>query len=120
MNAEIISRPDVELLVNKFYEKVQADPVLAPHFKHLNWEKHLPIMYSFWSSLLLGDQTYRGNPFQPHLALKIDASHFQQWLHLFISTVQENFTGEKAEEAISRAQSIAGVWQHKMGVASKA
>lgn len=26
----------------------------------------LPIMYNFWSSMLLGDQSYRGHPFKKH------------------------------------------------------
>ena len=121
MKSDLTNREQIEILVRKFYEKVQVDKELAPLFMHVNWEKHLPIMYNFWSSLLLvGDQTYRGNPFQPHTALPIKGIHFQSWLSLFLATVTENFEGPKADEAIARAQAIAGVWQHKMGIASPA
>jgi hemoglobin len=113
---DIVQREDVKVLVDRFYDKVKADPLLAPVFRHLNWPHHLPIMYDFWSSMLLGDQTYRGNPLQKHLPLQIDKSHFSQWLALFKETVDENFAGEKAEEVKMRAQSIAGIFQLKMGL----
>jgi hemoglobin len=113
---DILQREDVKVLVDKFYEKVNADALLGPVFAHVDWPKHLPIMYDFWSSMLLGDQTYRGNPLQKHLPLKIDKAHFSQWLILFTETVNENFSGGKAEEVKMRAQSIAGVFQHRMGL----
>jgi hemoglobin len=113
---DIANREDVVLFVNSFYEKVKTDELLAPKFEHLDWPKHLPIMYNFWSSMLLGDQSYQGNPFQKHVALSIEAIHFDRWLKLFTQTIDEHFAGAKAEETKSRAQSIAGVWQHKMGL----
>ena len=120
MKQDISTRSQVELLVNKFYEKVRADEVLAPLFSHVDWVSHLPVMYNFWGSLLLGEQNYKGNPFQPHAALPLQEKHFSRWLLLFTATVEENFEGEKALEAVQRARAIAGVWQHKMGIASHA
>lgn len=114
---ELKTREEIETMVNKFYEKVKQDLLLAPVFAHLDWPKHLPIMYNFWSSMLLGDQSYQGNPFQKHIGLPIEARHFDQWLKLFIETVNENFAGAKAEEVKQRAQSIAGIFQHKLGIA---
>lgn len=113
---DILARKDIVTLVNAFYDKVIADPLLGPVFAHVDWPHHLPIMYDFWSSMLLGDQTYKGNPLQKHLPLPIDASHFSQWLALFTITVDENFNGEKADEAKLRAQSIAKVFQFRMGL----
>jgi hemoglobin len=113
---DILQREDIKRLVDTFYDKVKADPLLAPVFGHVDWPHHLPIMYNFWSSMLLGDQTYRGNPLEKHLHLDIKKNHFEQWLVLFRQTVEENFSGEKAEEVKMRAQSIAGVFQHKMGL----
>ena len=116
MQNDITTREDVQILVDRFYEKVQTDPLLAPVFSHVNWPHHLPIMYNFWSSMLLGDQSYRGNPFAKHLPLPIQPAHFNQWLKLFRETVNENFSGEKAEEVKMRAESIAGVFQARMGL----
>ena len=116
MLKDIESREDVKTLVNQFYNKVKTDELLAPVFNHVDWPHHLPIMYDFWSSILLGDQTYRGNPMKKHFPLPIQQEHFTQWLALFTQTVAENFSGEKAEEAKSRAHSIAGIFQLKMGL----
>ena len=116
MKTEITTREDIKVLVDKFYDKVQKDPLLAPVFSHVNWPHHLPIMYNFWSSMLLGDQSYRGNPLQKHLPLAIQGEHFDQWLKLFGETVNENFLGDKAEEVKMRAHSIAGIFQMRLGI----
>jgi hemoglobin len=116
---DIITREDVKTLVNGFYDKVKTDELIGPVFSHVDWPNHLPVMYDFWASILLGDQSYRGNPFQKHLPLPLERRHFDRWLKLFTETVHENFTGEKAKEALDRAQSIAGIFQHRMGLTSK-
>ena len=111
---DINNREDIIALVNLFYEKVKKDDLLASFFAHVNWPKHLPTMYDFWASMLLGERTYMGAPFQKHISLGIESEHFDRWLFIFHQTVNENFKGEKAEEAKQRAASIAGVWQHKL------
>jgi hemoglobin len=113
---DITTREDIELLVNRFYACVQSDALLSPQFSHVDWPKHLPIMYNFWSSMILGEQSYQGNPFQKHINLAIGSEHFGQWLRLFVNTVDENFQGERAEEIKTRAQHIAQLFQHKMGL----
>ena len=116
MKQDINSREDIKTLVDRFYDKVKADELIGPVFGHVDWPHHLPVMYNFWSSMLLGDQTYRGNPFQKHLPLPIQAPHFERWLQLFRQTVDENFAGEKATEVKSRAEAIAGIFQLRMGL----
>jgi hemoglobin len=113
---EIQSKQDIIKLVDRFYQKVNSDSLLAPVFAHLDWPKHLPTMYNFWSSMMFGDQSYQGNPFQKHIALPIEGKHFEQWLKLFIETIDENFAGDKALEIKQRAQSIAQVFQHKLNL----
>ena len=113
---DIATRADIELLVNEFYAKVLKDDLLAPVFQHIDLPHHLPVLYNFWSSVLLGDQSYKSNPFEKHINLPINAAHFDRWLSLFMSTLDEHFTGEKATEARQRALSIAGIFQHKLGL----
>ena len=113
---EIQSREEIKILVDRFYDKVKADPTISPIFNHVDWPHHLPIMYNFWASMLLGDRSYMGNPFQKHMPLPLKREHFQRWLELFTQTVDENFTGEKADEVKMRANSIAGVFQHRLGL----
>jgi hemoglobin len=115
---DIETRDDVIRLVDRFYEKVKADVLLSPVFAHVDWPAHLPTMYNFWSSLLFGDQSYTGNPFIRHKELSIDRTHFTRWLELFVETVDEEFGGERAAEVKQRAQSIADVFQHRLGLLS--
>ena len=77
----------------------------------VNWTEHLPVMYSFWGSLLLNEGTYAGNPMQKHIALSkltpLTSTEFAEWLRLFTQTVDELFTGPIADEAKTRAANIA-------------
>lgn len=104
------TREDVQLMVDTFYGKVKEDQLIGPIFNDVakvNWEEHMPKLYNFWSDLLLGEDTYRGRPFPPHMHLNLQGVHFERWLTLFIGTVDELFVGLKAEEAKSRALRIA-------------
>src|SRR5687768_8822570 len=102
--------------MDKFYENVKTDELIGPVFSHVEWPHYLHIRSDFWSSLLLGDQSYRENLFQKHLPLPVQPQHFQQWLKLFHQTVNENFEGKKAEEVKMRAETIAGIFQVRMGL----
>ncbi len=121
MKKEITDTENIQELVDKFYEKVNADNVLSPVFNQeakVNWEEHMPKMYKFWGSILLGTADYNGRPFPSHATLHIDVKHFERWLQLFMETVNENFEGEIAEMAKERAKNIAAVFQHKLGLLS--
>jgi hemoglobin len=72
MKYDIQNRADIELLVNTFYEKVRENKVLGYIFENvvqIDWENHLPRMYSFWASLLLSEHSFSGNPMQKHIEL---------------------------------------------------
>lgn len=114
--SDIICRDDINKLVSIFYSKVQQDELLAPIFIAVDWAHHTPLIIDFWSMILLGDKTYRGNPFSKHINLDIKKEHFTRWLWLFNQTVDENFLGEKCSEAKERANNIANIFQHKMGL----
>lgn len=115
----IVTREEVKLLVNSFYERVKHDPLLAPVFAHVYWPHHLPVMYNFWSSVLFGDMSYNGNPFSKHKELPIKREHFDRWLELFLETLNSEFSGPVAEEAKNRAKTIATMFQYKMGLLEK-
>ena len=114
---EIISITEIQQLVDAFYEKVRGDELLGSVFNRViedRWPEHLEKMYRFWQTVLLDEHTYYGSPFSPHARLPIDAEHFERWLHLFGETVNENFTGKKATEAIWRAEKMAKMFQFKI------
>ena len=121
MKSEITNRKDIELMVDTFYEKVRSNPVLGYIFDDvakINWKTHLPKMYSFWASILLGENRFSGNPMQKHIALskltEMTDKEFSEWLHLFTETVDELFLGEKANEAKLRAGNIARLMLHNI------
>lgn len=120
MKPDITTRDDIKYLIDTFYEKVKADPVIGYIFNdiaHVDWPKHLPVMYDFWEFLLLNGKNYTGNPIQKHFDLHdkhpLTAEHFDRWLVLFQATVDELFSGQTADEAKNRAAAIAGVWKPK-------
>lgn len=114
---DITTEDDIKLLVDSFYQKVNADHLLSPIFNdvaQVDWEEHLPTMYSFWSSLLFRSGKYRGYPWPKHAVLPVNAAHFARWLTLFKQTVDEHFAGPKAVEAKNLAASIADTFQNRM------
>src|SRR5690242_16044412 len=98
---DILNRNDIELLVNTFYERAQKDELLGPVFnsKISDWSKHLNIMYTFWETVVLDAYTYKGTPFAKHMDLPINKTHFDRWIQLFHSVVDELFAGENANNA---------------------
>jgi hemoglobin len=114
---DIATEAHVRLLVDAFYTKVNQNVLLAPVFNgfaHVDWARHLPVMYDFWSSILLSTARYHGRPFPKHVPLPIDATYFRQWLELFDATVDELFSGPKAEEAKVRALNIATMFEFRL------
>ncbi|WP_306644026.1 group III truncated hemoglobin [Sanyastnella coralliicola] len=117
MQGDIDTFEKVQLLVDSFYGKVRSDDLLGPIFENVvqgNWQPHLEKMYRFWQTILLFEHTYSGSPFPPHAKLPIDKSHFKRWLELFRATVKENFEGEKATEAVWRAEKMGEMFNYKL------
>ena len=113
---DIESEEDIKAFVDAFYGKVMQDPLLSGFFQHVNWEQHMPVMYNFWSSILLGSMKYSGLPFPKHQKFPLLPQHFDQWIQLFIKSIDEHFEGTKAEEAKSRANMISKTFQYKLGI----
>ncbi len=114
---QILTLADIKLLVDIFYERIRTDALLAPIFNERiqdNWPAHLEKMYRFWQTVLLEEHTYFGSPFAPHAKLPVDHEHFAAWLALFNKTVDELFTGLKAEEAKWRAAKMAELFEAKI------
>lgn len=110
MKVDIQSHQDVELLVDNFYSKARVDPLLGPVFNTIigdDWSQHLPLIYRFWSTVLFGEPGYSGNVIAQHIAIDkvmpLTEEHYQRWGELFYATVDEHFSGSKAEEAKKRA-----------------
>lgn len=111
---DIENSDDVKLLVDTFYEQVLVDETIGHFFTKIvpiNLETHMPIMYSFWENVLFYTGEYKRNPMVKHVDLNrkspLNQEHFDRWLSLWTNTVDELFSGEKAEEAKAKADQIA-------------
>lgn len=121
MGKDIAERKDIEQLVNCFYDKVKQDNVIGFIFNDVakvDWPHHLPIMYNFWEMVLFGKGPYKGDPMTKHIQLnqkvELEATHFDRWKQLFFETIDENFEGDKANEAKLRAGNIASLMLYKV------
>ena len=122
MKKQITSQEEIQLLVNTFYGRVRQNELIGPIFEERiqdNWQVHLEKMYRFWGSILLDENSYSGHPFAPHVKLPIQKEHFETWLKIFTSTVDELFEGEVAEEAKLRAKTIAHIFESKKAFLDK-
>ncbi|AMA49674.1 MULTISPECIES: group III truncated hemoglobin [Flavobacterium] len=119
---DIQNRSDIELLVNTFYEKVKVDTLIGPIFNGIikDWTPHLNKMYNFWETVLLKVHTYSGAPFPPHAKMPLEEIHFNRWIKLFNTTVDNLFTGKKADEIKWRASKMAELFQYKIEYFKKA
>lgn len=110
---DISNRQDIQLLVDTFYIRVKQDDVLGPIFsnlEHFNWDTHIPVMYNFWETVLLGAISYKGNPMRTHIDLnkkvRIDEVHFTRWREIFFATLDDLFEGEVTESAKHKVLSM--------------
>jgi hemoglobin len=108
----------VRRLVFAFYDRVRADPVLAPVFEAriADWEPHLERMCAFWSSVALMTGRYHGQPMRAHAPLPVSGAHFDRWLALFEATAGEVCPGPAARFFVAQARQIAASLE--LGVAA--
>ena len=114
VSGDIETRDDCERLVRAFYSRALTDPIIGFIFTdvaRLDLEAHVPEIASFWETILLGAQSYRGGAFRPHIELhmkvRLRAGHFDRWLVLWHETVDELFEGPRAELAKAHAVRVA-------------
>jgi hemoglobin len=118
---DIEERADCERLVRAFYGRALEDPLIGWLFTDiakLDLEAHVPVIASFWETILLGARSYGGGAFAPHAALHmrapLRAAHFERWLVLWRETVDELFAGERAELAKAHANRVAHAFHGRL------
>lgn len=121
MKPDLDSKENIAQMVDRFYDKVKSDAKIGYFFNEVmkvDWQKHLPKMYDFWESVVLGHATYSGNPMQVHGHIHeqspLSKEAFDQWVKLFHANLDENYEGKFTEIARQRALSIATVMQLKV------
>lgn len=125
MLANEITRENVKEMVMSFYRKVLKDDILAPFFiaklgddmTNEHWKPHLELLINFWSSMTIGDGSYRGNPFAPHMYLgDLKRETFEQWLKMFFETLDEIYESQIAEHFKERSRIIAGNFMRNLRI----
>lgn len=117
---DIQNKADIKYLVETFYSTALADPHIGPVFKDAGFvlESHIPVMVSFWETILFDVITYKGNPMLKHLALNLTVpllpEHFERWMAIWTTTVNSRYCGPLAEKAVIRARSIAQLMEYKI------
>lgn len=108
---DIETRQDLEKLLAEFYKIAPNDSEIGHHFDDLDLVSHLPVIVDFWEKVLFGKPVYFGNPLVAHQKLHekfpLKLEHFRRWVEIFSETIDENFSGEMAENAKLRAKMIA-------------
>jgi hemoglobin len=114
----------VQALVDAFYGQAKLDPVLGPVFNAFigdDWSAHLPVMYTFWDSVVFGLGGYKGQAVAKHVEIdrreRLDDAHFEHWIRLWEETVDRMYTGQNAELAKSKANMMLQLIRFKVGYA---
>jgi hemoglobin len=118
---DIETRADCERLVRTFYGRALTDPFIGFIFTDvakLDLEEHVPRITSFWETVLLGAQSYRGGAFGPHVDLhakvRLREGHFERWLQLWFGTVDDLFHGERANLAKVHALRVGHAFHQRL------
>jgi len=103
-------------LVERFYARVRAHPLLGPVFEQEirdQWPSHLAKLKDFWSSVSMNTGRYSGKPFPAHMKLTgITPAHFNIWLALFRLTLEDlSNNPETVDYFMERANRIARSFQ---------
>jgi hemoglobin len=109
----------IATLVDRFYDKVRADPSIGPIFNAAvhDWAEHKRLLTSFWCSVALRTASYRGNPMAVHRAQPaIRAEHFVRWLDLWRETTREVLDEASAAQMLDYAERIGRSLRMGMGL----
>jgi len=123
---DITTKEDIKFLIDHFYKKLLQDETIGFIFKEYmstKLEEHLPVMYQFWESVLLATPGYKGNPMVKHIELNrkiaLRAAHFDVWIQHWEATLDEHFSGDKAEEAKKKAIAMKELMLLKIQMSNK-
>jgi len=123
--ATTVNREHISTMVVKFYGKILKDETVGPFFiaklgddlESDYWKPHIDLLINFWSSMILQDESYYGNPMRPHFSIgELNHGTFKQWLKIFFETVDEIFIPKIGAEFKERSEIIAGNFMRNLGV----
>lgn len=118
---DINGRDEIWSLVEDFYTRAFADPLLGPIFvdvAKMDLAAHMPIMCDFWETVLFRTGSYRRNALGIHRELNektpLGPREFGRWLEIWVRTVDDRHTGPRAERAKLQAERVAGSMSRRL------
>ena len=121
MKRDIETKEDIEHIMRVFYSKMLQDDVVGYIFTDvakINLETHLPHITNFWNNALFHVGGYKNNVIQIHKDLHakepLTEQHFERWLHLLSTTIDELYQGGLCEKMKLVAKQIAIMIKIKM------
>jgi hemoglobin len=121
MKKDIETREELEEFLRAFYKKAFADKLIGHFFTEvvpLDLKTHIPIIASFWESVVFNTHGYRKNVMEVHKHIhhlsKIKKEYLDRWVKIFTETLDEEFEGYHTELMKQRAKSIATVMDIKL------
>lgn len=111
---DIETYDDIEAVIQAFYSRLLPDPIIGFFFTaiaRIDLPAHIPKIARFWEFQLFGTRNYRGNVYEVHRTLHLQAAltpdHFHRWVFMLRQSVDESFAGPHAELMKTRAALIA-------------
>ena len=117
---DISSREDISLLVHTFYEKIHADPFMAPVFQMPTeeFERHVQRTINFWENWLFQTGNYDGGMMwvhiQKHQEHPMTKKHFEHWLAWWFHSTHLLFEGPKATFVKEKALEIGNLMLNRL------
>ena len=114
---DLVDRADIDVLVRSFYRYAAMDELLGPIFASagVDWPSHIETLTDFWAWQLLGERGYDANPLRAHEPVHARTpfrqEHYDRWIELFHSTIDEHFVGTTADVAKTRGAKMISALQ---------
>ncbi|WP_018152763.1 group III truncated hemoglobin [Leeia oryzae] len=104
-----IGRPQIEAVIDRFYDAIRAHPTLATPFAIVDdWTQHKALLTHFWW-VSLGGERYMSYDYQvaaKHLHVGFTPELLEEWLTLFRNTIETHVEATYAALWIKRAELI--------------
>lgn len=118
---DLDNRTAIHDAVVAFYRGIVFDDVLAPVFNEVaevDWAEHIPRLIDYWCRVLLGEAGYQGALLNAHQHVHdiepLRPEHFDRWLLLWTTTLDEGWNGPKTDAAKAHAFRIGAVLHRRL------
>ena len=111
---QIGGQPSVEKMVTAFYQRVLADPLLAPYFSGVEIEKLKSMQVAFFTIALGGDEPEKMPSLrESHAGRGIESKHLTRFTELLLETLSE--VGDQLRRCTSSSRPNCNIFKRSVG-----